>query len=240
MSLTDMYSGLPFSPQVALAGSISETADIIPVTDISAFPEPPNYATIGIDEGGETILYTAKAGMTLSGCVRGVEGIPRAWRAGETIARNFTNRDLETLQKNIRSLHGTSQELSEVLARVHQQIEGLAARTALTIPAEGWLEIPSGGATLDLPIEGVTGNMTPVVTLSAAALETASACELRETCETLPGAVRFWAGSAPGEEMSGELLLILPYGGTGGGALAVTVATDSEVEEMLDAVFGGG
>lgn len=115
-----------------------------------------------------------------------------------------------------------------------------AERAGLIIPAEGWLEIPSGGATLDLPIEGVTGNMTPVVTLSAAALETASACELRETCETLPGAVRFWAGSAPGEEMSGELLLILPYGGTGGGAPAVTVATDSEVEEMLDAVFGGG
>ncbi len=51
-----MYKGIPFSPQAALADNISESAAVIPVTDISAFPDAPNLATIGTDEGGETIL----------------------------------------------------------------------------------------------------------------------------------------------------------------------------------------
>ena len=127
----------------------------------------------------------------------------------------------------------------ESIAHVHQQANSLAARIDLTIPAEGWQEDTSGGVTLDLPLEGVTETMTPVVTLSAAALETAGACVLRETCETLPGAIRFRAGSAPEADMAGELLLILPYGGPGGGIPAASAATDREVAEMLNAVFGG-
>lgn len=118
MDLAEMYKGIPFSPQVALADNISETATIIPVTDITAFPEAPNYATIGTDEDGETVLYAAKTDTTLSGCIRGVEGSAKAWRAGETIARNFTNKDLESLQRNIRSLHNTAQELEEAIGQL--------------------------------------------------------------------------------------------------------------------------
>lgn len=128
----------------------------------------------------------------------------------------------------------------ESIAHVHQQANSLAARIDLTIPAEGWQEDTSGGVTLDLPVEGVTETMTPVVTLSAAALETAGACELRETCETLPGALRFRAVSAPEADMAGELLLILPGGGSGGVLPAAPVATDGEVAEMLDSVFSSG
>ncbi len=69
--------------------------------DISAFPDAPNLATIGTDEDGETILYTAKTTDSLSGCTRGVEGTAKAWPSGTTIARNFTNKDFDALQKNI-------------------------------------------------------------------------------------------------------------------------------------------
>ena len=72
------------------------------VTDISAFPEAPSYATIGTDEGGETILYAAKTDAALSGCPRGIEGAAQAWQSGTTIARNFTNADFAAIQKNIR------------------------------------------------------------------------------------------------------------------------------------------
>ena len=70
-----MYKGIPFSPQVALADGIGAGDTTIPVTDISAFPDAPNLATIGTDEDGETILYTAKTTDSLSGCTRGVEGL---------------------------------------------------------------------------------------------------------------------------------------------------------------------
>ena len=96
-----MYKGIPFSPQVALADGIGAGDTMIPVTDISAFPDAPNLATIGTDEDGETILYTAKTTDSLSGCTRGVEGMAKAWPSGTTIARNFTNKDFDALQKNV-------------------------------------------------------------------------------------------------------------------------------------------
>ena len=96
-----MYKGIPFSPQVALADGIGAGDTTIPVTDISAFPDAPNLATIGTDEDGETILYTAKTTDSLSGCTRGVEGMAKAWPSGTTIARNFTNKDFDALQKNV-------------------------------------------------------------------------------------------------------------------------------------------
>lgn len=96
-----MYKGIPFSPQVALADGIGAGDTTIPVTDISAFPDAPNLATIGTDEDGETILYTAKTTDSLSGCTRGVEGTAKAWPSGTTIARNFTNKDFDALQKNV-------------------------------------------------------------------------------------------------------------------------------------------
>ena len=90
---TTLYPGIPFSPQATLTNNIGAADTIIEVSDISAFPPAPNLATIGTDEGGETILYTAVTGTALSGCQRGVEGTARAWTAGELIGRNFTAKD---------------------------------------------------------------------------------------------------------------------------------------------------
>lgn len=88
-----IYPGMPFSPPATLADNIGAADTVIPVSDVSAFPDAPNYATIGTDENGETIKYTAKTATSLSGCVRGVEGAAKAWTAGEPIARNFTAAD---------------------------------------------------------------------------------------------------------------------------------------------------
>lgn len=107
MPLFTMYQGIPFSPQAALTDRISAAETVIPVSDISAFPEAPSYATIGTDEGGETIRYAAKTDTSLSGCVRGIEGEAKAWPSGATIARNFTNADFVAIQGNIREQQET-------------------------------------------------------------------------------------------------------------------------------------
>ena len=96
-----MYSGIPFSPQTTLSDTIGAGDTVIPVADISAFPDAPNYATIGTDADGETILYSAKTTTALSGCTRGVEGTAKAWPSGSVIGRNFTAKDLAALQKNV-------------------------------------------------------------------------------------------------------------------------------------------
>ena len=96
-----MYRGIPFSPQTVLTDTIGAADTIIPVDDVSVFPDAPNYATIGTDTAGETILYAAKAAGALSGCTRGVEGAAKAWGSGTIIARNYTAKDMESLQKNV-------------------------------------------------------------------------------------------------------------------------------------------
>ena len=130
-----MYKGIPFSPQVALANGIGAGDTMIPVTDISAFPDAPNLATIGTDEDGETILYTAKTTDSLSGCTRGVEGTAKAWPSGTTIARNFTNKDFDALQKNIQEVkkqadQGVSDATAAKSAAATAQSTANAAGTA--------------------------------------------------------------------------------------------------------------
>lgn len=90
---TTLYPGIAFSPQTVLADNIGAADTIIPVADVSCFPDGPNLATIGTDETGETVFYAAKTADALSGCLRGVEGEARAWMAGEPIGRNFTAKD---------------------------------------------------------------------------------------------------------------------------------------------------
>lgn len=97
-----MYPGIPFSPQAVLTDNVGAADTIIKVSDVSAFPDAPNYATIGTDEDGETILYTAKTATALSGCTRGVEGAAKAWAAGELIGRNFTAADHAALIENVK------------------------------------------------------------------------------------------------------------------------------------------
>lgn len=105
MALETMYEGLPFSPQTTLTNAISEAETVIPVADVSVFPDAPNYATIaGNDGDGETILYTAKTGSALSGCTRGVEGVAKRWDAGEIISRNWTAKDHNVLIQNLIAL----------------------------------------------------------------------------------------------------------------------------------------
>ncbi len=91
--MSKIYPGIPFSPPALITDNIGAADTIIKVSDVSAFPAAPNYATIGTDEGGETIIYNAKTATALSGCVRGVEGTAKAWPKGELIARNFTAAD---------------------------------------------------------------------------------------------------------------------------------------------------
>ena len=104
-----MYYGIPFSPQATLTDTIGAADTIIKVSDVSAFPDAPNYATIGTDEGGETIIYTAKTANALSGCTRGVEGSAKSWNAGELIGRNYTAADHAAMIDNIKDAAKTAE-----------------------------------------------------------------------------------------------------------------------------------
>jgi len=93
--MQQMYPGIVNSPSTTL----SQTT--ITVIDPSKFPSAPNEATIGTGEDAETITYTGISGNDITGCIRGFEGIAKAWSNGTSIGRNFTNYDYSSLVSNI-------------------------------------------------------------------------------------------------------------------------------------------
>ena len=142
---TTLYPGIPFSPQATLTNNIGAADSIIEVSDVSAFPPAPNLATIGTDEEGETILYTAKTETALSGCQRGVEGTAKAWTAGELIGRNFTakdhadliaavteTRDAATTAQEAATAAGTSAKDAQDAAKAAQEAASAAEGKATT------------------------------------------------------------------------------------------------------------
>ena len=112
-----MYKGIPFSPRATLTQEINGSATVIPVSDVNAFPEAPNLATIGTDDAAETILYSAKTENALSGCTRGVEGSAKTWSAGSIIARNFTAVEYGYIIDNIQQLFNEQ----EFTARINEE-----------------------------------------------------------------------------------------------------------------------
>lgn len=103
--MEQMYKGIPFSPTATLTANIAAADTIIPVSDVDAFPDAPNIATIGSIAGpNETIIYTGKTTTSLTGCTRGVEGTASDWAVDELIGRNFTAKDHADMVKNIEEL----------------------------------------------------------------------------------------------------------------------------------------
>lgn len=114
MILKEMYKGIDNSPDTKLTINIGPTDEIIPVDDVSVFPEGPNYAVIGTAEDAEVIKYSVKTGDSLSGCVRGLgTTAAQAWNAKNLIARNFTKLDHDDLIDNIVLLNDGKVEIEE-------------------------------------------------------------------------------------------------------------------------------
>lgn len=99
-----MYPGMVNSPVTELASAITAGQTSFDVLNGSAVPVAPNLAVIGQGDLAETILYTSKAGNTLSGITRGFQGSARAWAAGISVARNFTESDYAAMVANIGEL----------------------------------------------------------------------------------------------------------------------------------------
>lgn len=105
MELKKMYEAIAFSPVASLSKNIGADDTTIYVDNAAVFPAGPGLATIGIDEGAETIRYAAITDAALTGCMRGIEGTAKAWPAGENIARNFTAKEWNDLKENVEALY---------------------------------------------------------------------------------------------------------------------------------------
>lgn len=162
--MANLHQGVAFSPQTTLSENIGAADTIIKVSDSSVFPDPPNYATIGTDELGETIEYAAKAEGLLSGCTRGVEGTAKAWQKGDVIARNFTAKDHNDTITAVTTAQQTANTATEA-AEAAQNSADNAQSTANTAKSTAEAALPKSGGVMTGPITGIT---TPTVDTGAA------------------------------------------------------------------------
>lgn len=136
--------------------------------------------------------------------------------------------------------------LIENTASVKRQADETAAAASsiitlgLTVPSEGWRTVPGEpgeppGLCVDIPVEGVQEDLTPILVILPACLGTAGACGLSSTVRTLDGLLRVYANRTPSAPMEASLILVRLSVYLSGSR----IAADSELKEMLDEVFRG-
>lgn len=103
--LKTMYPGVANSPETFLKEALTIDGTIMYLADGSVLGEIPTLAVIGEGQQAETVLVTSTrsdGGFTIE---RGVEGPKKAWTKATTVARNWTNKDYETLRANIMAIN---------------------------------------------------------------------------------------------------------------------------------------
>ncbi|WP_258382187.1 pyocin knob domain-containing protein [Paenibacillus sp. S02] len=96
-----MYPPVVNSPKTELTELITDKQTEITVANASVLLQGEGIAVLGNGDVAETITYTSVEENVLKGCVRGFEGVARAWPVGTRVARNFTASDFKVAQDNI-------------------------------------------------------------------------------------------------------------------------------------------
>ncbi|QYK62580.1 right-handed parallel beta-helix repeat-containing protein [Paenibacillus sp. S25] len=129
-----MYAPVANSPRTELAEIITATQTEIKVTNAAVLLQGEGIAVVGNGDVAETITYTSIEDNTLKGCIRGFEGVARAWASGAVVARNFTASDLRAVQKNIGAIDDKLQgmELTDAFIYYVDAVNGSDSNDGLT------------------------------------------------------------------------------------------------------------
>lgn len=98
-------------------------------------------------------------------------------------------------------------------------------------------EETADGVFIDVPTDGVTGDMIPVVAITNADKLTATICGLNSVVETVDGFIRFFAESAPEQPITAYATLISPSAKIGGAVGGASIASREQGKAVIDAVF---
>lgn len=140
------------------------------------------------------------------------------------------------------------QIIDEAVGEIAEDV-GSAIIVPITIPAKDWVAVGEGAEgignylyTIDVAVAKCLDAHYPAMALDIPSLAVAGTAGLCPTIETLDGIVRFWAMAIPTADLSGTICLrspnLLNSGTTGGGG--GDVATDEEVKDAVEDVFGDG
>lgn len=106
--LQTMYPGVANSPETFLKEALTIDGTIMYLADGSVLGEIPTLAVIGEGQQAETVLVVSTRSDGGFAINRGVEGPKKAWTKATTVARNWTNKDYETIRANIEAVNANA------------------------------------------------------------------------------------------------------------------------------------
>ncbi len=139
----------------------------------------------------------------------------------------------------------TEEKLRELLEKeaipyLERIIKNSTIQSNIVIPATAWMEEIAegggGGVCANVEQKDVTDEMIPIVSIFRECMSVARNCGMSTTAETVNGGVKFYAEKTPEQDISASLLLLRASGGSG--TYINNMASDEEVQEMLNEVFG--
>lgn len=123
---------------------------------------------------------------------------------------------------------------------VEKMIAESMVQRDIVIPTTAWMEEIAegggGGVCVNVVQKDVTDEMIPIVSIFRECMSIARNCGMSTTVETVSGGVKFYAEKVPEQDISASLLLLRASGGSG--TYINNMASDEEVQEMLNEVFG--
>lgn len=163
-----------------------------------------------------------------------------------TMVAHIVVEDASAVSVTVNSaLDTVSREELEQALKAHSAQVGSAIIRDITIPVTSWADYTAAEPGFeeyhyiaDAVIEGCTERHFPVMAISIPSERAAATAGVSRTADTFEGYVRFYAKSLPTQDLAGTIQLRSENLADAGDVINGDVATDEEVAEVIDQVYG--
>ena len=170
--------------------------------------------------------------------VRSIDGMQSEIELAMRIAVSNTDAVVFEIDSNL--VYASQKDLEKLKKWTEKKIAESTIQRDIVIPATAWMEEIAegggGGVCANVEQKDVTDEMIPIVSIFRECMSIARNCGMSTTAETVNGGVKFYAEKAPEQDIGASLLLLRASGGSG--TYINNMASDEEVQEMLNEVFG--
>ena len=170
--------------------------------------------------------------------VRSIDGMQSEIELAMRIAVSNTDAVVFEIDSNL--VYASQKDLEKIKKWTEKKIAESTIQRDIVIPATAWMEEIAegggGGVCANVVQKDVTDEMIPIVSIFRECMSIARNCGMSTTAETVNGGVKFYAEEAPEQDIRASLLLLRASGGSG--TYINNMASDEEVQEMLNEVFG--
>lgn len=134
---------------------------------------------------------------------------------------------------DVKSAVDKSDQALDTANEVKQMLENFStssmARQDIIIPTTGWVQSDPEeyeGLSVDIPVEGVTGDMIPIVIVPPKQLKVIGERKFSPCVKSDDGYIRLYSKASPPEPINATLVLLITSGGaTGGGSYQLPTAS---------------